>query len=157
MAAVTEALRYDFAPGPVLDALAQLQGMPKRRQELLDRIGATWKARAALTFRTSTDPWGDPWEEITHREGQPLVDTGVLRGSLDYQVDDDELVLGVRPEYAAIHQFGGRTGRNGATFIHARPYLPIDETGVDLPDSWASDMNQVVTDLLDEIFGGQPA
>lgn len=39
---------------------------------------------------------------------------------------------GAVEKYAAIHQFGGEAGRDGAVTIPARPYLGFDEEDVDI-------------------------
>lgn len=54
-----------------------------------------------------------------------LVDTGRLMRSIKYRKKGKKLQvqIGTNIEYAAIHQFGGRTGRNRSTKIPKRPYL----------------------------------
>ena len=54
-----------------------------------------------------------------------LQDSGQLRGSISYSVDHDSVTIGSVKPYAAIHQLGGKAGRNKATTIPARPFLGV--------------------------------
>jgi phage virion morphogenesis protein len=45
--------------------------------------------------------------------------------------------------YAAIHQFGGETGRGNKTIIPARPFLGVRE------EDWA----EIESMLVNELFG----
>jgi len=75
------------------------------------------------------DPAFAPLKASTLRKkGQnpvPLAGSGALRRSLFWSVQDGKLVVGSHSPYAAIHQFGGRTGRNHKSRIPARPFLTI--------------------------------
>ncbi len=63
--------------------------------------------------------------------------------------------MGTNLEYAAIHQFGGRTGRNKATKITARPYLPIDDDGdFTLPGHWEDGVLGILTKVLEGVTNG---
>jgi len=57
-------------------------------------------------------------------------DTGTLRKSIESHVEPGKWVeVGTDVVYAAIHEFGGRTGRNNSVLIKAKPYLkPAFET-----------------------------
>lgn len=64
------------------------------------------------------------------RHGQTLVETAYLRNSMHATSGDSWAAAGTdKLVYAAIHQYGGRTGRNHAVSLPARPYLPIDAAG----------------------------
>lgn len=54
-----------------------------------------------------------------------LVDTGTLLRSIKYTVDSNRSIvyIGTNIEYAAIHQFGGKAGRNKSVKIPKRPFL----------------------------------
>ena len=58
-------------------------------------------------------------------EPYPGILHGRLRSSINFQIESDGLTVHIGPNvvYAAIHEFGGRTGRGGATVIPARPYV----------------------------------
>ena len=62
-----------------------------------------------------------------HYPGQILQVTGQLASSISTYYDDDSAVIGSNLEYAAIHQLGGKAGRNKAVSIPARPYLQLTD------------------------------
>lgn len=57
------------------------------------------------------------------RGDKTLQDYGHLRDSYTYQVGGASLQVGSNMVYAAIHHFGGETGRGHRTKIMARPVL----------------------------------
>jgi phage virion morphogenesis protein len=59
--------------------------------------------------------------------GNTLVDRGHLWHSITYQVFQNTLSLGTNLKYAAIHQFGGRTGKNHSVLLPARPFLGVTD------------------------------
>ncbi len=79
-------------------------------------------------FTTSTAPNGSEWQplkpETVERKGsdKPLIDTGILRNSINSQATRRTIRFGTNVPYARTHQFG-----RGA--IPARPFLPIDTSG----------------------------
>jgi len=61
-----------------------------------------------------------------------LVDTGALKRSITFNISESQdgiVYIGTNLEYAAIHQFGGKAGRNKSVKLPARPFLFF--TGVD--------------------------
>lgn len=73
-----------------------------------------------------------PWRKsraAADRGGQTLAASGTLRSSIHTTVTDSYGAAGTDVLYAAIHHFGGRTGRNHATVLPARPILPVDDNG----------------------------
>lgn len=60
----------------------------------------------ALGFKNSTDPDGNKWAPITHRQGQPLRDTGRLQRSLRAKVEGFKIIIGTNVDYAKAQQFG---------------------------------------------------
>lgn len=59
------------------------------------------------------------------RAGKTLIDSHHLYDSYVYQLKAGGVVLGSNKVYAAIHHFGGKTGRGHKTTIMARPVLGI--------------------------------
>jgi phage gpG-like protein len=61
-------------------------------------------------FRTTTDPYGKPWEpslRATLEGGQTLSDTGRLRRSFNVaNVSERGFVVATNVQYAAPHQYG---------------------------------------------------
>lgn len=57
--------------------------------------------------------------------GQILQVTGQLASSISTYYDDGSAVIGSSLNYAAIHQLGGKAGKNKKVNIPARPYLNL--------------------------------
>ena len=62
-----------------------------------------------------------------HYPGQILQVSGQLASSISTYYDDDSAVIGSNLDYAAIHQLGGKAGRNKKVLIPARPYLNLND------------------------------
>lgn len=60
------------------------------------------------------------------RGGKTLLDKGHLRDSYTYQLSGATLAVGSNMVYAAIHHFGGKTGRGHKVTITPRPVLGVD-------------------------------
>jgi len=72
-------------------------------------------------------PDGEPWEPLSpqtlknkKRQDRVLTETGTLADTLNYQLGNNQLMLGSNLEYAATHQFGRE-----ADGIPARPFLGV--------------------------------
>ena len=84
---------------------------------------------------------------------QILVSSGILRNSITHQSDAHSATVGTNVKYAATQQFGawkgafGRT-RHGAPIpwgnIPARPFFPIQNRQVNLPSSWAAQVQEIL-------------
>lgn len=61
------------------------------------------------------------------RAGKTLIDSHNLYDSYVYQLAQGGVEVGSAKVYAAIHHFGGKTGRGGKTNILARPVMGIGE------------------------------
>jgi phage virion morphogenesis protein len=60
-------------------------------------------------------------------KGQTLLERGHLMQSITHHVSGHEVEVGTNVVYAAIHQFGGRAGRQHASVIPARPFLGVSQ------------------------------
>ena len=58
--------------------------------------------------------------------GKILQMRGELASSITSYYDSNSAVVGTNKVYAAIHQFGGKAGKNKSVKITSRPYLKID-------------------------------
>ena len=58
--------------------------------------------------------------------GKILQMRGELAASITSEYSENSAIVGTNKAYAAIHQFGGKTGRNKKVTISARPYLKLD-------------------------------
>lgn len=125
-------------------AINRIRDRIKDGRVAYEGIGASLKDNIRLGFADSMSPYGDAWLPLKYRVGQPLVDTGRLRDSITHQSSDDGVSVGTNVVYAAIHQFGGMTGRKRASQIPARPYLPIRDGKLDLPDDWRDEVVAII-------------
>ena len=82
-----------------------------------------WKDLSDVTRKLRAKRGKDP-------NGPTLMVTGDLRNSIMANSSADAVELsagvGLKKKYAAIHQFGGRAGKNRKVDIPARPYLPFE-------------------------------
>lgn len=115
------------------------------------RIGAAMVSNIQLGFKNGKSPFGAAWAKPKYRDGEPLRDTGILRNSITSKADGDGVTTGTNVIYAAVHQFGAKSGEFGfgvyltrlGSFpipwgdIPARPFMPLDASGnVSLPPSY---------------------
>ena len=112
-------------------ALERLEATLANPHAAMDRIGRYIVASTLRRFERERAPDGTPWLKSARAiadGGRTLTDTGRLRGSITHAVMDagHTVEIGSNVVYAAIHQFGGRTGRGRRVTIPARSYLGID-------------------------------
>lgn len=120
-------------------------------------------------FRNSASPYGEPWSPLKVRQGKPLQDTNRLRQSINMQLGGDGegryLEIGTNLTQAKIQHYGGTIkpikgkflrfkGSKGfifakEVFIPARPYMPIRNGDIDLPESWEKAVLDVMTQQLE--------
>lgn len=100
--------------------LQKLSQATKKRTPLMRRIAGTMEAGVLQNFNDGGRP---PWQGLKYRDGNPLVDTENLMNSITSEYDNDQAMVGTNEPYAAIHQFGGKAGRNKKVDIPARPFL----------------------------------
>lgn len=93
------------------------------------KIAGTLHAETDINFDESGRPEWIVSQAAEDRSGQTLRKTGRLQGSVSTEYDSSTAMIGTNTIYGAIHQFGGKTGRNESVELPARPYLPIDEEG----------------------------
>lgn len=106
------------------------------------------------SFEDQESPSGLPWQRLAdstveskkHPE-KMLYEEGSLKLSMSLYADRTTAEIGSNSDYAAIHQFGGKTGRNHASTIPARPYMPLQENGDLYPEAWEG-----IFDILDEFW-----
>ena len=134
----------------------------KRREELKRKIGGlepffknageVLLENAKQRFTDETAPDGNKWKELTpgykkrkkgHKILQELGENGGLLGTLAYHASKESLLIGSIKKYAAIHQLGGKAGKNHAAIIPARPYLGLSKKDTD-------DLNNLISDFLEE-------
>ena len=141
-------------------ALKALAARVQNMQPVLQAIGEDIVERTKHRFDTSTGPDGVAWKPnsaatldmLAARLGKsyrkksgdlnskgearvagkkPLIgESGDLRRQIVARADAHAVTIHSTPVYAAIQQFGGKTGRGRKVTIPARPFLPVrqDET-----------------------------
>ncbi len=114
--------------GNALPRLSQIATTSERATDVLDDIGALLDMDVTTRFLREMTPEGRKWEQsqaAKDRGGLTLTDTRSLAGSVTHSVSFNTLVHGLGEKYAAIHHFGGETGRNKNVKLTARPILGI--------------------------------
>lgn len=129
----------------------QLQGSPKAWAT----VSRVLEQLVRNTFRSETDPWGQPWPphspvtlQARRRAGQAslqrLIDSGALYESIDRSSDTASATVfaGGGLEYAAPQQFGNADNLAWGVApapIPARPFFPLrnpGDTEPDMPGDW---------------------
>jgi phage virion morphogenesis protein len=81
---------------------------------------------AERAVKKNFDKGGDPtWPAKADGSPSFLKKSGRLKRSIHGRTTRDTLRVGTGLVYGAIHQFGGKAGRNLAATIPQRPYLKI--------------------------------
>jgi phage gpG-like protein len=114
------------------EALFAINALPERvqRGEGLEILGALVESQTEARFNTAIDPYGDPWAPWSptyaksRRKGQSiLVASGALRDSIAWVREGDEVSIGSNLVYAAVQQFGSKTGENSGHQVKAHTRL----------------------------------
>ena len=121
-------MRFAVSTDGLDEALGTLRLLAAKGEDLsplLDELGQDEKARVLMRFETSTAPDGTAWQALQRPrprgDGQSLMDTGVLYGSITAQViGKHTLQVGTATDYAHYHQFGTQ-------HIPARPFLGVSD------------------------------
>jgi phage virion morphogenesis protein len=141
-----------------LDKIAELLQKPKR---LLNNIGNLLASEIGESFENERSPNGKKWKALKastinarKRKGSSsekiLQDSYQLSESFDFSVRGNTIIVGTDKEYAAIHQFGGKAGRNKKVKIPARPFLPLKKKD----NTLLSKMEDRIIELIDEYLSG---
>lgn len=117
-------MRFAVSTDGLDEALGTLRLLAAKGEDLspmLDELGEDEVTRVMLRFESGTAPNGVWWDELTSRDGQPLMDTGRLYNSIEAQViGKHRLQVGTATDYAHFHQFGTK-------HIPARPFLGVSD------------------------------
>lgn len=163
---VGTAFQVEIDDDEVSKSLALLQRSLSDLTPVMKEIGGVAIKLIDLSFKTESDPYGNPWEPLKketiakRRKGEAsgksdkiLRDFGILANSFRYSADRDSVAIGVPPVssgtnmiYAATHQFGDDT-RN----IPARPFLPLEEKG--LPGSLQDAIVDITNKFIEKSLG----
>jgi len=110
-----------------------ITAIQKQFDKLAGKTGDTRPVRKAIgeyllsateeRFNTQTGPDGKEWQDVKpatrKRKKHPkiLTEQGHLRGGINYELQDDSLLLGVGLPYGAIHQLGGEITQAARTGV----------------------------------------
>jgi len=120
--------RVHVDDGVARQALRALRQKAQNLRPVFDEIGGAMTTSTVLRFSRGIGPDGSPWlpsQRALRQGGQTLVDKAHLRSSITHVAGASFVDIGTNIIYAAIHQFGGKTGRNLAAQMPARPYLGL--------------------------------
>lgn len=104
--------------------LKRLAQATAHRAPLMRSIVGTMESAVTQNFEVGGRP---EWKKLKLRQGTPLVDTENLMASITSEYNNNEAIVGTNEPYAAIHQFGGKAGRNKRAEIPKRPFLTLTE------------------------------
>ena len=122
---------YFFVEHDALETVDVLTGINRRMNDLTPafrEMGTIVERSVRRNFLESRGPDGIPWAPLKSRpkgRTKPLIKSGTLMNSIRSEADTREVRLETNVVYAAIHQFGGRAGRNNRATIPARPFLGV--------------------------------
>lgn len=138
-----------------LKAALQKVYLEARTSKLFQTMGNDLVQEIRLAMSQGQDPWGGIHEPLKSRVGVPLLDTRQhLYNRLTYNVLSNGVEVGLMDPvgYSKVHQFGAVIVPKRAKFlkfrigndfiftkrveIPARPYLPIRNDRVELPEAW---------------------
>lgn len=78
-------------------------------EEYLEHVGEAMVEQIQMGFDKGEDALGRPWEPLQDPDGGDiLVDSGTMRDSIDYGIDQKEMnvFVGADVDYIAAHEFG---------------------------------------------------
>ncbi|MEC5344668.1 phage virion morphogenesis protein [Brenneria populi] len=107
------------------------------------KVAGTLQAETDINFDEGGRPQWIVSQAAEDRDGQTLRDKGRLQGSVSTDYDANHAMVGTNTVYGAIHQFGGKAGRDESVVLPARPYLPMDEDGNLQPEASRSVLDNI--------------
>lgn len=145
-------------------SIEELQGKLERlskalenKTPLLRRIANTLQNVTEESFDKQASPFGEKWKPNApktlqkKRGNKILIQSGLLSQSFTQKVTGSSAQVGTNKEYAAIHQFGGKAGRNKRVTIPARPFMPIKNNG-EIPKDLGERLENEVVDYLKKVL-----
>lgn len=122
-------IRYGFDSSPISMHLARLAVLGANQfAEVRRDIGEYFKGDIQDNFDRQRLFDGKPMQQsqaAIDRAGKTLKHKGHLYGSYTFQLEGAGLAIGSNSIYAAIHHFGGETGRGHKTKLPARPVMGV--------------------------------
>ena len=129
-------IRMDLEASDLERLRGQIADIAKRAKDMQKPLRVRAEALRGVileSFTKSQSPTGETWKPLAastverRRKGssKPLVDTGLLRGSITAEAGKTSIrfgVAGAAAKYGKAHQFGG--GK-----VPRRAFLPLDKKG----------------------------
>ena len=137
--------------------LEKLSKALENKTPLLRRIANTLQNVTEESFDKQASPFGEKWKPNApktlqkKRGNKILIQSGLLSQSFTQKVTGTSAQVGTNKEYAAIHQFGGKAGRNRKVIIPARPFMPIKANG-EIPKDLGEILENEVVDYLKKVL-----
>lgn len=129
------------------DMLSNMQDKVSDLTPLMKELAGIAEYAVEQNFRTEGSRLSFPWKKsqrAINQGGKTLQDTGRLAASITSKVTKDYATTGTNLVYAAIHNFGGKTGRGLRVTMPERPfmYLNKEDEGdvVDALDKFAASL-----------------
>jgi len=113
----------------IQEAIRHLQQLSQTAQNLTPihrHIGNILENSIEQSFEDEKSPFGQVWAPSKKSQGKTLTASGTLSASFTSNADRRGVSVGTNLPYAAVHQFGGRAGRNRSITLPARPFLPVE-------------------------------
>lgn len=112
--------------------LARIRGVASDMTTTHRHIGNIIQNSIEQSFEDEKSPFGEVWTPLKagRANHKILTDTGTLSSSFGVNANANSVEVGTNLVYAPIHQFGGQAGRDRSVTIDARPYLPVDDNGL---------------------------
>lgn len=119
----------------VAEKLLYLAKRGENLRLLMKNIAGVFAYSTEENFENEGGPKWTGLKEVTKKArtkikkwpGKILQVVGMLASSLSTQYDENSAIIGSNLPYAAIHQKGGKAGRNKKVEIPARPYLKLSD------------------------------
>lgn len=122
--------------------LKELNIRLKALQHKIDNASATLPTLGNIaqnTIEESFDNQASPFKEkwipnkpstLRFKKGnKTLIDSGALCVSFTQRITGKSVQIGTNKQYARIHNFGGKAGRNKKVNIPERPFIPVKQNG----------------------------
>ncbi len=89
-------------------------------------IGEIVRESVMSNFESGRSPQGMNWKpsrRAAKEGGMTLIDSAILRNSINYKAGPDRVTVGTPVEYAATHQFGAAAGSFGTVAARVKAHV----------------------------------
>ena len=165
------AITFTLDDSELKSALSALQNRLDDMTPVMDSIGQSLEDNIRMALGRGETPWGEAMKPLTSRNGVPLNDTRQhIYNKITHIADRDSVAVGLNENVniAATHQFGATIKAKNVPYLRfktqhgwravkqvtipKRPFLPIRDDRVDLPEAWSTEIEQIVANALSDAF-----